>query len=90
MYLLPNYKEYNEQTLSNRLIKTTDYVRVSGANYSVNSNNLFSGYCWTRSPIETEEDNGTAASRCNMNGTINNDFVGWGGSCVQPSITINK
>ncbi len=87
---LLSYKEYNEQTLSNRLIKTTDYVRVSGANYSVSSNNLFSGYCWTRSPIETEEDNGTSVSRCNMNGTINNDFVGWGGSCVQPSIKINK
>lgn len=87
---LLSYKEYNEQTLSNRLIKTTDYVRVSGANYSVNSNNLFSGYCWTRSPIETEEDNGTSVSRCNMNGTLNNDFVGWGGSCVQPSIKISK
>ena len=87
---LLSYKEYNEQTLSNRLIKTTDYVRVSGANYSVSDNNLFSGYCWTRSPIETEEDNGTSVSRCNMNGTINNDFVGWGGSCVQPSIKISK
>lgn len=87
---LLSYKEYNEQAMSNRLIKTTDYVRVSGANYSVNSNNLFSGYCWTRSPIETEEENGTSVSRCNMNGTLNNDFVGWGGSCVQPSITINK
>lgn len=87
---LLSYKDYNEQALSNRLIKTTDYVRVSGANYSVNSNNLFSGYYWTRSPIETEEENGTSVSRCNMNGTINNDFVGWGGSCVQPSITISK
>lgn len=87
---LLSYKEYDEQSILDRQIKTTDYVRVSGANYSVNSNNLFSGYCWTRSPIETEEDNGTSVSRCNMNGTINNDFVGWGGSCVQPSITINK
>lgn len=87
---LLSYKEYDEQSILDRQIKTTDYVRVSGANYSVNPNNLFSGYCWTRSPIETEEDNGTSVSRCNMNGTINNDFVGWGGSCVQPSITINK
>lgn len=88
---LLSYKEYDkEQGNLDRRIKTTDYARVSGANYSVNSNNLFSGYCWTRSPIETEEDNGTAASRCNMNGTLNSDFVGWGGSCVQPSIKISK
>ena len=62
---------------------------VSGANYYVNEVNLFSGYYWTRSPIATEEENGTAASRCGMNGTLNSDFVGWGESCVQPSITLN-
>ncbi|GEM_PF-6786234 len=62
---------------------------MPGANYSVNENNLFSGYYWTKFPIETEEDNGTSVSRCNMNGTINNDFVGWGGSCIEPYITIN-
>lgn len=85
---LLSYKEYSEQSLSHRLVKTTDYVRVCRANYSVDENNLFSGYYWTRSPIETKEENGTSVSRCNMNGTINNDFVGWGGSCVQPSISL--
>lgn len=89
---LLSYREYDEQSILDRQTKTTDYVRVSGANYSVDENNLFSGYYWTRSPIESEDEdkNGTAASRCNMNGTLNSDYVGWGGSCVQPSITINK
>lgn len=89
---LLSYREYDEQSILDRQIKTTDYVRVSGANYSVDENNLFSGYYWTRSPIESEEEgkNGTAASRCNMNGTLNSDFVGWGGSCIQPSIKISK
>lgn len=89
---LLSYKEQEQNTLVERQIKTTDYVRVSGANYSVNENNLFSGYYWTRSPIESEDEdkNGTAVSRCNMNGTLNSDYVGWGGSCVQPSIKISK
>lgn len=90
---LLSYKEYDiNQGNFSRRVKTTDYVRVAGANYSVALDNLFSGYYWTRSPIESDEAdiNGTASSRCNMNGTLNSDFVGWGGSCVQPSITINK
>lgn len=85
---LLSFKEYNDYDIANRRIKTTDYVRVSDAYYSVDESNLFSGYYWTRSPIETEKDNGTSVSRCNMNGTLNNDFVGWGGSCVQPAIKI--
>ncbi len=87
---LLSYREYDEESILDRQIKTTDYARVSGANYSVNENNLFSGYYWTRSPIESEEEdkNGTAASRCNMNGTLNSDYIGWGGSCVQPSISL--
>lgn len=85
---LSSYNDCKQKTSSDRQIKTTDYVRVCGANYSVNSNNLFNGYYWTRSPIATDKDNGTAVSRCNMNGALNDDFVGWGGSCVQPAIKI--
>lgn len=85
-----SYGELDLLEVKDRQIKTTDFVRVCGANYSVNENNLFSGYYWTRSPIESEEEdkNGTAASRCNMNGALNSDYVGWGGSCVQPVIQI--
>lgn len=84
---LLSYKEQEQKTLVERQIKTTDYVRVCGANYSVDGNNLFSGYYWTRSPIKTEKDEyGTLVTRCNMNGSLNEDYVGWGGSCVQPSL----
>lgn len=86
---LPSYKDCMASTLVELRSKTTDLVRVSGANYSVDESNIFSGYYWTRSPIQTKKDNGTAVSRCNMNGTVNNDYVGWGGSCILPIISIS-
>lgn len=75
-------------SLTDRQVQTTDYTRISGANYSASNNNLSNGYYWTRSPIETIEDNDTLVSRCNMNGTLNN-FVGWSRSCIEPYITIS-
>ena len=43
-------------SLTDRLVQTTDYTRISEANYSTSNNNLFNGYYWTRSPIETIEE----------------------------------
>lgn len=30
-------------SLTDRLVQTTDYTRISGANYSTSNNNLFNG-----------------------------------------------
>lgn len=79
----------NPDSSSTRIFKTTDYSRAQGSRYGTESNNLFCGYVWTRSPVANElEEGGFFASRCNKNGTINLDFIGENHSMVQPAINI--
>lgn len=95
-----SYKDYNDEDLgfsldgsdfSKRRFKTTDYTRAQGATYGTDTFNLFCGYCWTRSPYaDPYQEEGVLASRCNKNGTVNEDFVGQSRSCVQPAIKITK
>ena len=85
---LLSYKEYFNIKQTNRRFKTTDYSRSSKANYGTEEVNLYSGYCWSRSPFSAETNYGTAVSRNNKNGTLNNDYVGSSQSCVQPVITV--
>lgn len=96
VYLL-SYQDYTntsygfepDSTSKKRLFKTTDYVRTKGVLYSCSGTSLFNGYCWTRSPVDIEGLNeGRLASRNNMNGTLNYDFVGNPDSCYQPAMTI--
>ena len=51
-----SHEDYSHMSLTDRLVQTTDYTRISEANYSTSNNNLFNGYYWTRSPIETIEE----------------------------------
>ncbi len=94
---LLSYKDYSDSkygfpganaTPARRFL-TTDYARANAAQYSTDVDKPHTGYCWTRSPIETDENNGSCASRNNKNGTLNNDYVGFNGSCVQPALTIS-
>lgn len=84
-------ESYGFVSFSSRMIKTTDFVRACGAQYSDSLDSPYYGYCWTRSPVKVDEEDdkfGAFASRNNKNGTLNYDFVGWGSSCVQPAIKI--
>lgn len=72
-----------------RRFLTTDYVRADAAQYSIDIEKPYTGYCWTRSPIETAKNNGYCVSRNNKNGTLNSDYVGFNESCVQPALTIS-
>lgn len=94
---LLSYKDYTNpeygfsgpgSSPSARRFLTTDYARASKANYSTDEAYPYSGYCWTRSPIKTSENNGYCVSRNNKIGVLNNDYVGFSESCVQPAITI--
>lgn len=94
---LLSYKDYTNpeygfsgpgSSPSARKFLTTDYARASKANYSTDEAYPYSGYCWTRSPIKTSENNGYCVSRNNKIGVLNNDYVGFSESCVQPAITI--
>ena len=90
---LLSYADYCNEELGfssakDREFLTTDYTRVSNANYSTDTDHPYTGYCWTRSPIKTEENNGYCVSRNNKNGSLNSDYVGFSGSCVQPVIEI--
>lgn len=96
---LLSYKDYidaeygfnpDASSTNTRYFTTTDFVRASRALYSTEEMHRFSGYCWTRSPIETEENNGYCVTKNNMNGTVNDDYVGYGQTCVQPACTINR
>ena len=73
-----------------RHFMTTDYARAQKAFYSVINDNIFCGYCWTRSPaVNPTENLGVFISRVNMNGTINFDYLQESQSCVQPCIRIS-
>jgi uncharacterized repeat protein (TIGR02543 family) len=94
---LLSFKEYTtpeygfSATASNsitRMFYTTDYSRAVRANYSVENNSLFSGYGWTRSPIETKDNNGYCCSRNNKYGVLNEDYVGMNQACIQPALLI--
>lgn len=93
---LLSYKDYTNESLdfsdaSKRLFKTTDLARAQGAMYGTDTFNLFCGYYWTRSPYsDAYQEEGALASRCNKNGTANEDFVGQSRSCAQPAIKIAK
>ena len=93
-----SYQDYNNQDygfsvddsmFSKRRFMTTDLARAQGATYGTETHNLFCGYCWTRSPFyDPRQTRGVFVSRCNKNGTVNEDFVGQSRSCIQPAIKI--
>lgn len=85
---LLSYLDYS--TITNRKIYTTDFSRSSRASYSNDSDHLYTGYFWTRSPYSSgPSDKGTNASRINKNGTLNSSYVAYKECCVQPLISIN-
>lgn len=92
-YLNPDYGFSSKSGAhSSRQFLTTDYARAQKAAYETESGGalkVFSGYCWTRSPVDNPENyDGLFASRCNKRGTLNFDYVGETQSCVQPAMKI--
>ncbi len=86
-----SYKDYESSDESaarpERLVTTSEYARCCGARFNTN-NGFFSGYYWTRSPKADPNDKDAIASRVNMNGTLNSDYVAEKIMCYRPVINV--
>lgn len=92
---LPSYKDYINESYGfennannksdTRVCKTTDYARARGAWYNANSNMLYNGSYWTRSP---SSEFYYASWNVNTAGYLSTYVVDGSEHCVRPSINI--
>ena len=68
-----------------RECKTTDYARAKGAWYNTNTNYLYNGTYWTRTPSDKYY---YCAYNVNSSGYLSNYTVDGDSHCVRPSISI--